>query len=58
MTVIEDGYFSAENLTLTGKDEIWLEKILAQNQATRKETFLLTVDKQNHIVFIRKEAAK
>ena len=58
VTVIEDGYFSAENLTLTGKDEIWLEKILAQNQATRKETFLLTVDKQNHIVFIRKEAAK
>jgi uncharacterized membrane protein YcaP (DUF421 family) len=58
VTVIEDGYFCAENLTLTGKDEIWLEKILEQNQATRKETFLLTVDKQNHIVFIRKEAAK
>ena len=58
VTVIEDGYFSAENLALTGKDEIWLEKILEQNQATRQETFLLTVDKRNRTVFIRKEAAQ
>ena len=58
VTVIEDGYFSAENLALTGKDEIWLEKILEQNQATRQETFLLTVDKRNRTVFIRKEASQ
>ena len=58
VTVIEDGYFSPENLALTGKDEIWLEKILEQNQATRQETFLLTVDKRNRTVFIRKEAAQ
>ena len=57
VTVIEDGYFSAENLALTGKDEHWLENILEQNQATRQETFLLTVDKRNRIVFIKKEAA-
>ena len=57
VTVIEDGYFSAENLALTGKDEHWLENILEQNQTTRKETFLLTVDKRNRIVFIKKEAA-
>ena len=55
VTVIEDGYFSAENLALTGKDEHWLENILEQNQATRQETFLLTVDKRNRIVFIKKE---
>jgi uncharacterized membrane protein YcaP (DUF421 family) len=58
VTVIEDGYFSVENLALTGKDEIWLEKILEQNQATRQETFLLTVDKRNRTVFIRKEVAQ
>ena len=58
VTVIEDGYFSAENLALTGKDEGWLEKILAQHQATRQETFLLTVDKLNRVVFIKKEGVK
>ena len=57
VTVIEDGYFSQKNLALTGKDEAWLESVLTRNQATRQETFLLTVDKQDHILFIRKEAA-
>ena len=56
VTVIADGYFSRKNLALTGKDESWLQGVLAQHQATREDTFLLTVDQQNHIVFIRKEA--
>lgn len=58
VTVIEDGYFSAENLALTGKDEGWLKNILEQNQTTQEETFLLTVDKLNRIVFIRKESVQ
>ena len=58
VTVIADGYFSRKNLALTGKDESWLQGVLAQHQATREDTFLLTVDQQNHIVFIRKEAAQ
>ena len=55
VTVIEDGYFSPENLALTGKDDLWLEQILQKNGATREETFLLTVDKLNRVVFIKKE---
>ena len=55
VTIIEDGYLSKANLSLAGKDIPWLQSVLARNQATREETFLLTVDKQNHIVFIRKE---
>ncbi len=58
VTVIEDGYLSARNLALTGKDESWLEEILEWHQTTRQETFLLTVDGQDRIVFIRKEAAQ
>ena len=57
VTVIADGYLSQENLRLTGKDETWLRSVLCQHQATREETFLLTVDKQDHILFISKEAA-
>ena len=58
ITLIEDGYVSAENLALSGKDEHWLEKTLREHQASRQETFLLTVDKRNRVVFIRKEATQ
>ena len=57
VTVIADGYLSQENLRLTGKDETWLRSVLLRHQATREDTFLLTVDSQDHILFIRKEAA-
>ncbi len=55
ITIVEDGYISKENLKTAGKDQAWLDKILAQNQATREETLLLTVDKGDHVVLIRKE---
>jgi len=55
ITIIEDGYLSQENLRLSGKDEVWLRKVLADNAATREETFLLTVDGAGKLVFLRKE---
>ena len=55
VTVLEDGYLSRDNLRIAGKDEPWLDRILAEHQATRDETFLLTVDQQDHIHFVRKE---
>ena len=55
ITIVEDGYVSRENLQKAGKNRTWLEEILKQNQATRQETLLLTVDSNGHVVFLRKE---
>ena len=57
ITIIEDGYLSRENLALAGKDESWVDKILRSHEADREDTFLLTVDQQDKIVFVRKEQA-
>ena len=56
VTIIEDGYFSLENLQKSGKNEDWLVKTLAKNQATISGTFLLTVDKAGKVTWIGKEA--
>ena len=55
ITVVEDGYLSKENLQKAGKDEVWLDGILRQNHARRRDVLLLTVDSGNHVVFLRKE---
>ncbi len=58
VTVIEDGYLSRDNLALAGKDENWLSRVLREHRATVAETFLLTVDRADHILFLGKEGAK
>ncbi len=58
VTVIEDGYLSRDNLALAGKDEDWLSRVLREHRATVAETFLLTVDRADHILFLGKEGAK
>ena len=55
ITIIEDGYLSRQNLRLSGKKEEWLDRVLAEHQATLDDTFLLTVDDRNRINFVRKE---
>ena len=55
ITLVEDGFVSKENLKRAGKGEAWLEKVLRQHQATRQDTLLLTVDGEDHVVFLRKE---
>ena len=55
LTVIEDGYICADSLKQAGKDEIWLQKVLAERKTTAAETFLLTVDGNDHIHWIGKE---
>lgn len=57
VTVIEDGHLSRENLRRAGRDEAWLEKVLREKKTTVKQTFLLTVDNQDRIVFLPKEKA-
>jgi len=55
ITIVEDGYVSKENLKKAGKEMSWLEQILRKNQASRSDTLLLTVDADDHVVFLRKE---
>lgn len=55
VTIIEDGYFSKENLKKSGKDEKWLEKLLKKKKSTIKRTFLLTVDEDDNVVWLEKE---
>lgn len=57
-TVIEDGYLSRENLRKSGKDQAWVDTVLAQHNATLSSTLLLTVDGADRILWIGKETGK
>ena len=55
ITIISDGKVLEENLKFAKKDRRWLEKILSQQQARIKDTWLLTVDDSDRVRFYRKE---
>ena len=55
VTIISDGRILEENLRRAGKDTRWLQKILSKEKLTPRETFLLTVDKDNNVRFYKKE---
>lgn len=55
VTLISDGRLMKNNLRLTGKDLVWLRKTLKQYNATQEDTMLLTVDDQNHVMFMPKK---
>ena len=55
VTIIEDGYRSQENLKQAGKDETWLNQVLRENNAEKKETLLLTVDAADKVLWLGKE---
>ena len=55
ITIISDGEVMEENLAKAKKDHAWLQQVLAQQAASEKETWLLTVDKGNRVSFLRKE---
>ncbi len=54
-TIVEDGYLFKDNLALAGKDEGWVTRVLTENQASLANTWLLTVDRADHITFVHKE---
>ena len=58
VTIIEDGYLSSENLQKAGKDEAWLQNILRQRETNIRDTFLLTVDSRDRVVWLPKEWRK
>lgn len=55
ITIIEDGYFSQDNLQKSGKDEAWLSRTLQERDADIHNTLLLTVDTAGKVVWIKKE---
>ena len=58
VTVIEDGYLSAENLKKAGKDHAWVDKVLKERKSDKKSTLLLTVDASDRVVWIGREGAR
>ena len=57
VTIIEDGWFSGENLKKAGKDEAWLRTVLEEKGAGLRDTLLLTVDAGDNVHWIGKEAS-
>lgn len=55
VTVISDGKLLRQNLQYAAKDEAWVRKILGQYRASIAGTWLLTVDKADHVVWLGKE---
>ena len=55
LTIISDGILLVENMKKAGKDRAWVQKVLQQKGAAIQNTWLLTVDGADHIVFYRKE---
>ena len=55
ITIISDGRLILDNLATAGKTVQWVEKTLERYHCTQKETFLLTVDQTEHVIFYPKE---
>ncbi|MCD7756497.1 MAG: DUF421 domain-containing protein [Firmicutes bacterium] len=58
VTIIGDGYLYRENLARAGKDAAWVDRVLAERKSTQDGTWLLTVDAQDHILFVPKEGGQ
>lgn len=55
LTIISDGVLLTDNLKKAKKDPLWVQKILQQKGADLKDTWLLTVDSSDRVLFYRKE---
>ena len=55
VTIIDDGRLLRKNLPLVKKDEAWVERVLHSHNATAQDTFLLTVDASDQILWLPKE---
>ena len=55
LTVISDGKLLRENLQKAKKDEQWVSRVLQARNAQIQDTWLLTVDGGDNIVFYRRE---
>jgi uncharacterized membrane protein YcaP (DUF421 family) len=57
VTIISDGEIMTKNLAKAGKNTAWVRKVLQERQASVEQTWLLTVDGSDRILFYRKEEA-
>ena len=55
ITIISDGKLIPENLQKTNKDHKWVQRVLKERHACLEDTWLLTVDGGDHILFYPKE---
>ena len=55
VTIIGDGHLYKENLAIAQKDEKWVQRILDELHASLAQTWLLTVDKSGHVLWLPKE---
>ena len=55
ITVISDGKILKDNLKKAGKDPAWVQRVLARQNSTTAQTWLLTVDAADHIVWFPRE---
>ena len=55
ITIISDGKLLVDNLKLSRRDENWVKRTLEARNTTLQDTWLLTVDEADHIVWFRKE---
>ena len=55
ITVISDGKLLRDNLKKAGKDENWVSRTLSARGAGIGDTLLLTVDREDRIVWFEKE---
>ena len=55
ITIVSDGELMEDNLIIAKKDRQWLKSVLEAHHAELQDTWLLTVDKYNHVTFFRKE---
>ena len=55
LTIVSDGKIIKDNLQKAGKDRRWIARVLQQHQADLEDTWLLTVDSADHILFYRRE---
>lgn len=55
ITLISDGTVMRENLTVSGKDEVWLAKEIENRRTTIEATWLLSVDGGDHVIWIPRE---
>ena len=55
VTLINDGHLLKKNLSVAKKDEAWVQRVLRSHNATVADTFLLTVDAADKILWLPKE---
>ena len=55
ITIISDGHLLRDNMTFAGKNENWLKRVLDEQGSNIADTWLLTVDDADHILWYPRE---